>query len=177
MHLGAGGKRLAQQRAQPPGGQIAGHQMARQQRQPRAGAATISTASVPTLRATIELSGRRPRRTATSIGSAIRSSSRSDNRASMRSAGCARCSCTSSGSATSRPKACEAETRTVPASSPGRSAATAKSLLGEFGRAATRIVDLGDITTARGTEQLLPIWIRLWGALGTADFNFAIVKA
>ncbi|HJW12194.1 MAG TPA: NAD(P)-binding domain-containing protein [Albitalea sp.] len=39
------------------------------------------------------------------------------------------------------------------------------------------IIDLGDITTARGTEQLLPIWIRLWGTLGTADFNFAIQKA
>jgi predicted dinucleotide-binding enzyme len=38
------------------------------------------------------------------------------------------------------------------------------------------IIDLGDLSTARGTEQLLPIWIRLWSALGTADFNFAIVK-
>ena len=38
------------------------------------------------------------------------------------------------------------------------------------------IIDLGDITNARGTEQLLPIWIRLWGALGTADFNFKIVR-
>ncbi|MCA3218023.1 MAG: NAD(P)-binding domain-containing protein [Burkholderiales bacterium] len=55
--------------------------------------------------------------------------------------------------------------------------ATARGLLGEFGWAAERIVDLGDITTTRGTEQLLPIWIRPWGALGTPDFNFAIVKA
>jgi len=38
------------------------------------------------------------------------------------------------------------------------------------------IIDLGDITNSRGSEQLLPIWIRLWGALGTADFNFKIVK-
>ena len=38
-------------------------------------------------------------------------------------------------------------------------------------------IDLGDITTARGTEQLLPIWVRLWGALGTPQFNFAIVCA
>ena len=37
-------------------------------------------------------------------------------------------------------------------------------------------IDLGDITTARGTEQLLPIWIRLMGTLGTANFNFKIVK-
>jgi predicted dinucleotide-binding enzyme len=38
------------------------------------------------------------------------------------------------------------------------------------------VIDLGDITTARGTEQLLPIWIRLWGALQTPNFNFKIVK-
>ncbi len=38
------------------------------------------------------------------------------------------------------------------------------------------VIDLGDITTARGTEMLMPIWLRLWGALGTADFNFKIVK-
>jgi 8-hydroxy-5-deazaflavin:NADPH oxidoreductase len=37
-------------------------------------------------------------------------------------------------------------------------------------------IDLGDITTARGTEQLLPIWVRLWGKLGTAEFNFKIVR-
>lgn len=38
------------------------------------------------------------------------------------------------------------------------------------------IVDLGDISNARGTEQLLPIWIRLWGKLDTAMFNFKVVK-
>ncbi len=38
------------------------------------------------------------------------------------------------------------------------------------------IIDLGDITNSRGTEQLLPIWIRLMGALGTADFNFKVVS-
>jgi len=38
------------------------------------------------------------------------------------------------------------------------------------------IHDLGDISTARGTEMLLPIWLRLWGALGNADFNFKIVR-
>jgi predicted dinucleotide-binding enzyme len=36
------------------------------------------------------------------------------------------------------------------------------------------VIDLGDITTARGAEQLLPIWIRLMGALGTPAFNFKI---
>lgn len=38
------------------------------------------------------------------------------------------------------------------------------------------IIDLGDITNSRATEQLLPLWIRLWGALGTAEFNFKIVR-
>lgn len=37
-------------------------------------------------------------------------------------------------------------------------------------------IDLGDITTARGTEQLLPIWLRLWGKLGKPEFNFKIVR-
>jgi predicted dinucleotide-binding enzyme len=38
------------------------------------------------------------------------------------------------------------------------------------------VIDLGDITTARGTEMLLPIWIRLMGALQTPMFNFKIVR-
>jgi 8-hydroxy-5-deazaflavin:NADPH oxidoreductase len=39
-----------------------------------------------------------------------------------------------------------------------------------------KIIDLGDITAARGTEQLLPVWVRLMGTLGTPMFNFSIVK-
>jgi predicted dinucleotide-binding enzyme len=38
------------------------------------------------------------------------------------------------------------------------------------------IIDLGDITTARGTEMYLPLWLRLWGALGTGDFNIQVVQ-
>lgn len=38
------------------------------------------------------------------------------------------------------------------------------------------IVDLGDITNARGTEMWLALWIRLMGALGTAQFNLKLVK-
>jgi len=37
-------------------------------------------------------------------------------------------------------------------------------------------IDLGDITTARGAEMILPIWVRLWGVLQTPFFNFKIVK-
>ncbi|MBL7803232.1 MAG: NAD(P)-binding domain-containing protein [Saprospiraceae bacterium] len=38
------------------------------------------------------------------------------------------------------------------------------------------IIDLGDITTARGTEQLLPIWVRTWMATGNGHFAFKIVR-
>ena len=38
------------------------------------------------------------------------------------------------------------------------------------------IIDLGDITTARGTEMLLIIWVRLMSKLGTPMFNFKIVQ-
>ena len=38
------------------------------------------------------------------------------------------------------------------------------------------VIDLGDITTARGTEQLMPIWIRLRTVYGDANFNFKIVR-
>jgi hypothetical protein len=37
------------------------------------------------------------------------------------------------------------------------------------------ILDLGDITTARGTEMYLPLWLRLWGALGTGMLNVRVV--
>ena len=38
------------------------------------------------------------------------------------------------------------------------------------------IIDLGDITMARGTEMFLPLWVRLWGALQTPNFNIKVVK-
>ena len=47
-------------------------------------------------------------------------------------------------------------------------------LLRSFGW--TDIIDLGDITTSRGTEMLLPIWVRLIGLLQKPIFNFKIVR-
>ncbi|HZH97732.1 MAG TPA: NAD(P)-binding domain-containing protein, partial [Fimbriimonadaceae bacterium] len=47
-------------------------------------------------------------------------------------------------------------------------------LLESFGW--TDVIDLGDITTARGTEMLLPVWLRLFGALRKPVFNFKIVR-
>jgi predicted dinucleotide-binding enzyme len=38
------------------------------------------------------------------------------------------------------------------------------------------VIDLGDITTARGTEMLLPLWVRLYGAFQSPNFNFRIVR-
>ncbi|HET6686019.1 MAG TPA: NAD(P)-binding domain-containing protein [Jiangellaceae bacterium] len=52
--------------------------------------------------------------------------------------------------------------------------ATVADLLRSFGH--TDVIDLGDITTARGAEMVMPIWLRLWGALGTPMFSFKIVR-
>jgi len=38
------------------------------------------------------------------------------------------------------------------------------------------VVDLGDITAARGTEMLLPLWLRLYGVLKTPLFNVKVVR-
>jgi predicted dinucleotide-binding enzyme len=51
---------------------------------------------------------------------------------------------------------------------------TVTELLQSFGH--TDVIDLGDITTARGSEMLLPIWVRLMGVLGTASFNVKVVR-
>jgi len=51
-----------------------------------------------------------------------------------------------------------------------------KEILQSFGWPASSIIDVGDITTARGTEMLLPLWIRLWSAWGTVNFNFHIQR-
>ncbi|HEY0029292.1 MAG TPA: NAD(P)-binding domain-containing protein [Bacteroidia bacterium] len=38
------------------------------------------------------------------------------------------------------------------------------------------IIDLGDISTARGTEMLMPIWLRTWMATGIGHFAFKVIK-
>jgi predicted dinucleotide-binding enzyme len=50
-------------------------------------------------------------------------------------------------------------------------------LLQSFGWPQRRIVDLGGIRAARGTEMYMPLWISLMGALGTANFNIDLVRA
>jgi predicted dinucleotide-binding enzyme len=49
-------------------------------------------------------------------------------------------------------------------------------LLESFGWPSERIVDLGGIQAARGTEMYLPLWLRLWGALGTGYFNIGVAR-
>ena len=39
------------------------------------------------------------------------------------------------------------------------------------------VIDLGGIAQARGTEMFLPLWVRLYGALQTPDFNIHVVRA
>ncbi|MEO5778343.1 MULTISPECIES: NADPH-dependent F420 reductase [Arthrobacter] len=55
-----------------------------------------------------------------------------------------------------------------------RAKATVAALLEVLGH--RDVIDLGDITTARGTEMLLPVWLQLWGSLGTMAFNFKIAR-
>jgi 8-hydroxy-5-deazaflavin:NADPH oxidoreductase len=48
--------------------------------------------------------------------------------------------------------------------------------LGEwFGWKAENIIDLGDITTARGPEMILPVWVQLYRTFQNPRFNFQVV--
>jgi predicted dinucleotide-binding enzyme len=53
----------------------------------------------------------------------------------------------------------------------------ATELLESFGWLSQDIVDLGDIGAARGMEMFLPLWLRLYGAAGKAQFNIRIVQS
>jgi predicted dinucleotide-binding enzyme len=52
-----------------------------------------------------------------------------------------------------------------------------RGLLRQFGWKDDEIIDLGDLTTARGTEAVLPLWVRVYGATKSGAFNFKIVAA
>lgn len=54
--------------------------------------------------------------------------------------------------------------------------AQVRELLSGFGWPAESILDLGEISAGRGTEAYLLLWLRMMGALGTADFNIDIVQ-
>lgn len=50
-------------------------------------------------------------------------------------------------------------------------------LLQSFGWASTQIIDLGDLSSARATELLMPLWLRLHAVLGPVDFNLSVLTA
>lgn len=51
-----------------------------------------------------------------------------------------------------------------------------KALLNEFGWKNENILDLGDISSARGTESVLPIWLRIWNATQNGAFNLKVIS-
>ena len=55
--------------------------------------------------------------------------------------------------------------------------ATVSDLLGALGWPAERILDLGGLRSARGTEMFLPLWLSMLQSLGGPDFNIAIARA
>ncbi|MEO6189395.1 MAG: NADP oxidoreductase, partial [Saprospiraceae bacterium] len=51
-----------------------------------------------------------------------------------------------------------------------------KSILNQFGWKNDEIIDLGDITSARGTESYLPLWLRIYMSTNNGAFNIKIVR-
>jgi len=54
--------------------------------------------------------------------------------------------------------------------------ATVAELLRSFGWPDENVIDLGDLTAARGLEMVLPLWVRLMSVLGTRHFNFHVAR-
>jgi predicted dinucleotide-binding enzyme len=52
--------------------------------------------------------------------------------------------------------------------------AAVKELVRTFGW--TDVLDLGDVSAARGAEMYMAMWIRLWGATGTGMVNVKVVR-
>jgi len=52
--------------------------------------------------------------------------------------------------------------------------AVVRGLLGELGW--SDLVEFESLEAARGLEMWLPLWVRLMGNLGTADFNLKLVR-
>ena len=40
----------------------------------------------------------------------------------------------------------------------------------------TDVLDLGDLTAARGLEMYLPLWVRMFAQIGRAEFNIKVVR-
>jgi predicted dinucleotide-binding enzyme len=50
-----------------------------------------------------------------------------------------------------------------------------RKLLNQFGWKEDKLIDLGDITSSRGTEQILPLWLRVMSVKHNGAFNFKVV--
>lgn len=50
-------------------------------------------------------------------------------------------------------------------------------LLESFGWPRERIMDLGDLSAARGLEMYLPLWLRLYQTGSSPQFNIAVMRA
>lgn len=57
-----------------------------------------------------------------------------------------------------------------------RAKADVGALLESFGWPADDVVDLGDISGARGMEMYLPLWLRFWQATGTGHLNVKLAR-
>jgi hypothetical protein len=55
--------------------------------------------------------------------------------------------------------------------------AQTKTLLGEFGWPESAQLDLGNLIAARGMEMWLPLWLSIYGSLGTGTFNVRVAGA
>jgi predicted dinucleotide-binding enzyme len=55
--------------------------------------------------------------------------------------------------------------------------AVVRDLLLGFGWESGEVVDAGGISSARGLELYLPLWLSLMGSFGTPSFNVAVVRA
>lgn len=54
--------------------------------------------------------------------------------------------------------------------------AQTRELLKSFGWKDACILDLGELSTARGPEMYLPLWLRIWGATNNGAFNIRLVS-
>ncbi|MFD9124802.1 NADPH-dependent F420 reductase [Kitasatospora sp. NPDC059571] len=52
-----------------------------------------------------------------------------------------------------------------------------RGVLEQFGWPDAAVIDLGGIDAARGTEMLMPFWLKLMGHFGHTDFNYSIRSA
>lgn len=58
----------------------------------------------------------------------------------------------------------------------GAKSEVSKLLVEAFGWKMNALIDVGDITAARGTEALLLLWIRLYGKFGSPNFDFHVAR-